>query len=88
MDRTDILVGVNLEIAVPDLDTPDRGLLTCAVECATSASAGFEGRTWCNVRGILQECVQLLANGFACCVLLGVVLFTLERQPLPTVFYV
>lgn len=44
MDRTDILVGVNLEIAVPDLDTPDRGLLTCAVECATSASAGFEGK--------------------------------------------
>lgn len=41
---TDVVVGVKVEVGVPDLATPNQGRVEVAVDCAPSASPLYEGR--------------------------------------------
>lgn len=60
--KTDLLVGVKLQVDEPADGAPDEGRIEFAADCSANASPAFEGR---GGEEIANDVVSILTNSFA-----------------------
>ncbi|KAI9190143.1 hypothetical protein H9P43_001576 [Blastocladiella emersonii ATCC 22665] len=60
LDGTDVLVGVKVDVGATDAERPGEGRFECSVDCAPTATAGFEGAT--SLDDLTLELTQLVSR--------------------------